>query len=201
MKQAKTSETSETSETSIMKNDIYPDLKRLFAETDGRGRKLSYTPQQVVEEFRQYVESLAANPIEVETEYQRQTQTIGESTSRQGQMRKQRFSRPPKVTDFVVRWLGKSMQWWSDISNSKRLGKQFSDIKNKITQYCYDCKLDGAIVGIYNANIIARDLGLHDKIAVEKKETDPIDGMTLEEVNAELKRLGMKTAEQGDETD
>ena len=181
-----------------MKNDIDPDLKRLFDETSNRGRKLSYTPEQVVEEFKLYVESLASNPIEVETEYQRQTQTNGEGTQRQGQMRKQRFSRPPKVTDFVVRWLGKNMSWWTEISESKRHGDKFSNIKDKITQYCYDCKLDGAIVGIYNANIIARDLGLQEKVAVEKKEKDQLDDMTPDEINAEKERL-MKLYKNGND--
>lgn len=166
-----------------MKN-IYPNLERLFEETSNRGRKLSYTPEQLVDEFGKYVESLAESPIELVTEY-KGGKSPGTKT--------ERFSRPPKVTDFVVRWLGKSMAWWAQISESKKRGEQFFNIKDKITQYCYDCKLDGAIVGIYNANIIARDLGLQDKIAVAKHE-DPIDNMTLEEVNAEIARLGMKPA-------
>lgn len=165
-----------------MKN-IYPNLERLFEETSNRGRRLSYTPEQLVEEFGKYVESLAESPIELVTEY-KGGKSPGTKT--------ERFSRPPKVTDFVVRWLGKSLQWWSDLSTSKRSGSKFSDIKDKITQYCYDCKLDGAIVGIYNANIIARDLGLQEKVAVEKRTPDPIENMTLEEVNAEIERLGMK---------
>lgn len=165
-----------------MKN-IYPDMKRLFEETGNRGRKLSYTPRQIIEEFGEYVKSLAESPIELVTEY-KGGKNPGTKT--------ERFSRPPKVTDFVVRWLGKSMSWWANIEQSKRNGNEFLNIKDKITQYCYDCKMDGAIVGIYNANIIARDLGLQEKVAVEKRPPDPIENMTLEEVNAEIERLGMK---------
>ncbi len=49
-----------------MKN-IYPDMKRLFEETGNRGRKLSYTPRQIIEEFGEYVKSLAESPIELVT--------------------------------------------------------------------------------------------------------------------------------------
>ena len=163
-----------------MENSIYPDLKRLFEETGNRGRKLAYTPEQLVEEFGEYVKSLSECTIELVTEY-KGGKSPGTKT--------ERFSRPPKVTDFVVRWLGKSMAWWNEIEGSKRRGNEFFNIKNKITQYCYDCKLDGAIVGIYNANIIARDLGLQEKVAVEKKEKDPLDDMTPDEINAEKERL------------
>lgn len=56
-----------------------------------------------------------------------------------------------------------------------------------INQYCADVKFDGAVVGIYNASIIARDLGLRDNITVSKPDDD--ENMTLDEVKAEIDRL------------
>lgn len=39
----------------------------------------------------------------------------------------------------------------------------YKDLITRIRQICYQNKLEGAIVGIYNANVIIRDLGLADK--------------------------------------
>lgn len=41
--------------------------------------------------------------------------------------------------------------------------KDFSEIIRKVEQIIYTQKFEGAAVGAYNANIIARDLGLSDK--------------------------------------
>ena len=165
---------------------FYPDVKNLFTETL-TGRRLSYTPTEVAEQFIAYIEDLQANPMEVETLYMKRRQNGNDDGARtaEGQQRKQNFYRAPKISDFVCRWLGKTMDWWGDIEKSKRAGRQFSDIKRKIEKYCYDAKLDGAIVGIYNANIIARDLGLKDKVEVDTRK---LDQRTPEEVEESIAR-------------
>lgn len=43
----------------------------------------------------------------------------------------------------------------------------FSDILSHIQQRCYVQKFEGAASGFYNANIIARDLGLVDRADIE----------------------------------
>lgn len=45
--------------------------------------------------------------------------------------------------------------------------KDFSDIITRIGKIIRDRKMTGAIVGVYNSNIIARDLGLGDKAILE----------------------------------
>lgn len=43
--------------------------------------------------------------------------------------------------------------------------KDLKTVITRIEQTIYDKKYSGAAVGLYNANIIARDLGLSDKVA------------------------------------
>lgn len=165
---------------------IYPDIKRLF-ESVTTGRTPKYTPLDLIREFCEYVESLRNSPLEVETEYRQQSSASGESSARKAQVRRQRFDRPPKVYDFVVRWLGMSESWWRLLGTSKRYSKLFLTVKEKIERYCYDCKFDGAVIGVYNASIIARDLGLKDRVEYETTKSE--DNMTLDEINAEIARL------------
>lgn len=167
---------------------IYPDIKRLF-DSITTGRTPKYTPLDIIREFGEYVESLRSMPLEVETEYRQQSSASRNdgASSRKAQVRKQRFDRPPKVYDFVVRWLGMSESWWRMLGTTKRNAKLFLTVKEKIERYCYDCKFDGAVIGVYNANIIARDLGLKDRVEYETTKSE--DNMTLEEINAEIARL------------
>lgn len=159
---------------------FYPDTKRLFEGL--RGRKLRYSPEQLAEEFIKYIEDLEENQIEVETNYRYQTS----NDERRQQRRTQRYARPPKILDFVTRWLGMTHQWWYALPNGKQ-GSRYAAVIERITQYCYDTKFDGAVVGLYNANIIARDLGLKDNIAVSKPTNE--EKLSIEEIEAEIKRL------------
>lgn len=159
---------------------FYPDTRRLFENL--RGRKARYSPEDLAEEFKKYIADLEENQIEVETNYRYQTS----NDERRQQRRTQRYARPPKILDFVTRWLGMTHQWWYSLPNGKR-GSDYEAVIERITQYCYDTKFDGAVVGLYNANIIARDLGLKENIAVSKHSAD--EHMSEEEIDAEIKRL------------
>lgn len=159
---------------------FYPDTKRLFDNL--RGRKARYSPEDLAEEFKRYIADLDENQIEVETNYRYQTS----NDERRQQRRSQKYARPPKILDFVTRWLGMTHQWWYSLPNGRR-GADYEAVIERITQYCFDTKFDGAVVGLYNANIIARDLGLKENIAVSKHTTDA--DMSEEEIEAEIKRL------------
>ena len=159
---------------------FYPDTKRLFANL--RPRKSKYTPEQLAKEFEDYIADLETNQIEVETNYRYQTS----NDERRQQRRTSKYARPPKILDFVTRWLGMSHQWWYALPKGKS-GAKYEAVIERINQYCYDVKFDGAVIGIYNANIIARDLGLRDNIAVTKSADD--DDMSLDDVKAEIERL------------
>ena len=159
---------------------FYPDTKRLFDNL--RGRKARYSPEDLAEEFKKYIADLEENQIEVETNYRYQAS----NDERRQQRRTQRFARPPKILDFVTRWLGMTHQWWYTLPHGKR-GADYEAVIERINQYCYDTKFDGAVVGLYNANIIARDLGLKENIAVSKREAD--EHLSEEALDAEISRL------------
>lgn len=159
---------------------FYPDMKRLFENL--RGRKARYSPEDLAEEFKKYIADLEENQIEVETNYRYMTS----NDERRQQRRSQKYARPPKILDFVTRWLGMTHQWWYSLPHGKR-GADYEAVIERITQYCYDTKFDGAVVGLYNANIIARDIGLKENIAVSKHSAD--EHMSEEDIDAEIKRL------------
>jgi hypothetical protein len=131
------------------------DVHRLFDSL--RGRKLAYTPLQIAKEFEAYVSDIQKHPIVKKTVYTKD----GDK-----QLREEHFDRPPMLSDFVCRWLGKSLRWWSELSLAKD-AEIFEAVKESISEYCRNIKMGGAYVGIYNANIVARDLGLAEKMNVE----------------------------------
>lgn len=58
-------------------------------------------------------------------------------------------------------FLGVNSQYFKDFKKS--CNKDFSLVIANVEQIIYTQKFEGAVVGAYNANIIARDLGLVDK--------------------------------------
>ena len=78
-----------------------------------------------------------------------------------------------------------------DDYKSNRDGRynDFVDIITRIDKIIRDRKMTGAIVGVYNSNIIARDLGLAEKREVETDDKKP---KTPEEKAARIKELTEK---------
>lgn len=147
---------------------LFPDIKRLF---DGiEGKKQKYSPMQIVEEFRAYIEDLKTNQITVDTVYVAQNVNGDENNTGRRQRRLQNSPRPPRIEDFVTRWLGMSRSWWYELPKGKK-GTAYAAVIERITEYCYNVKFGGATVGIYNAAIIARELGMHENVVV-KTESD-----------------------------
>lgn len=61
-------------------------------------------------------------------------------------------------------YLGCNDSYFRNFLNQERANKaEFSSVIENIKQVIYTQKFEGAAVGTYNANIIARDLGLRDK--------------------------------------
>ena len=54
-------------------------------------------------------------------------------------------------------------QFESDLDLENKIDKDFSNVITHVREIIYSQKFEGAAVGAYNANIIARDLGLADK--------------------------------------
>lgn len=66
-------------------------------------------------------------------------------------------------------YLGISEDTWRNYRDKK---PEYFEVTKLITDAMYDQKFSGASAGIFNANIIARDLGLKDKIETDHKSSD-----------------------------
>lgn len=51
---------------------------------------------------------------------------------------------------------------WRILSDLKKVSEDFSRVVSRIEQIIYTQKIEGAAVGAFNANIVARELGLKD---------------------------------------
>lgn len=66
-------------------------------------------------------------------------------------------------------YLGISEQTWRNYRDSN---PNYFEVTKLITDAMYDQKFAGASAGIFNANIIARDLGLKDKSEIDHQSSD-----------------------------
>lgn len=91
-------------------------------------------------------------------------------------------------------FIGLSRQGWQEYSEKP----DFSDIVKEIEDVIYSQKFEGAAADMLNANIIARELGLSDKVQNEhtgangKPLIPSAKEMTTDELKAELEALGVK---------
>lgn len=69
------------------------------------------------------------------------------------------FDTPYTLTGLVI-FLDVNSGFWSEF---KKNNPDYSEIITRIENIIYTQKFEGAAVGMFNANIIARDLGLNDK--------------------------------------
>lgn len=163
------------------KSDFYPDLKRLFSAPVGK--PLKYTPEQIRKEFEAYIADLKATPIRSNTNIKR--------CGAQGSEEKSIvniYPTPPRLADFITRWLGASWRWWAETSKSSR-GEEFSKIKAQIKEYCEGAMLNGAMCGLYKENLVSRYLGLaeHTENAVTaKQQVDMNTRYSVDDIPEEL---------------
>lgn len=116
-----------------------------------RGRPRKYTPSQLLSKFEEYIEDRLNRPIiEKETEYARHDEHRSEKESK--------VSHPQllSIGDFCI-FLGTYRAWWN------QLPEDFSIVKHHIATYIEQYQVKGASIGVFNANIISRLLGLTDK--------------------------------------
>ena len=72
-----------------------------------------------------------------------------------------KFLRPFTLKGFCL-YCDATEHWFIDFKKADH--KDFSYIIHKIEEIIYNQKFEGATIGIFNANIIARDLGLSENI-------------------------------------
>ena len=124
----------------------------LFVPFNARmGRPPKYTPSQLLKKFEEYTADREARPlVDMTTEQGKSGQNeIFKETKRV-------CPHPISIGDFCV-FLGVGESWW------RQLSEEFSSVKTRIGTYIAEYQLKGASSGVFNANIVARRLGLADK--------------------------------------
>lgn len=116
-----------------------------------RGRPRKFKPAELLEQFEKYLLDRMSNPIiekEEESGY----------TGNNGSAKTKEKSHPQllSVADFCV-FLGCSRNWWNELPD------EFLGVKSHISTYIDNFQLKGASIGVFNANIVSRLLGLKDK--------------------------------------
>ena len=117
----------------------------------GRGRPRKYTPAQLLQEFEVYVNERMAHPLVIE---ETEEGFVGKSCI--DKTKKKTIPQLLSIGDFCVH-LGTSRNWWNE------LPEDFLGVKTRISNFLEQYQLKGASAGVFNANIVARLLGLADK--------------------------------------
>lgn len=81
--------------------------------------------------------------------------------------------RPYTIAGFCV-YIDASREWWNRFKDSAT--PDFLQVLTRIEEIMYQNKFEGATVGIFNANIIARDLGLSEKTESKIQVEQPLFG-------------------------
>lgn len=81
--------------------------------------------------------------------------------------------RPYTIAGFCI-YIDSSREWWNKFKD--RASSDFLQVLTRIEEIMYQNKFDGATVGIFNANIIARDLGLAEKSESKVTVEQPLFG-------------------------
>ncbi len=125
------------------------------------GRKNKLTPLRLRNEAAAFMEDVVSNPF-----------IIKKQVMHQGAMEVLVEEKPRLMTiGKLCRYLGISLTTFHEYAKQEA----FADIIGDIKGIMYDYKLDGAAAGEFNANIIARELGLGERTVVELVEPPTAD--------------------------
>ena len=141
-----------------------------------RGRPRKFKPAELLDEFQNYIQDRMSNTI-VETE--EETGVVGKNSS--AKTKEKSHPQLLSVADFCV-YLGCSRNWWNELPD------EYLGVKSHISTYIDNFQLKGASIGVFNANIVSRLLGLKDKteltggdgltiVVKSQEEKDKIDNM------------------------
>lgn len=147
-----------------------------------KGRPPAYTPDKLWAEFERYVKWAQENPISVEFIYTKQKKGVKDEKS--AQKRTEEKPRLLSINGFLL-FIGLNDRWWAELTN------EFSRVKSAIKTYCEMGQIEYAAIGIFNANIISRLLGLADKSKIEHSGNvrTGLNIIVSDEETAELVRM------------
>ncbi|HRP54566.1 terminase small subunit [Agriterribacter sp.] len=83
-----------------------------------------------------------------------------------GKMIKVPVSRPYTLSGLCL-YLGASETFWRELRKREKQSEGFLSVITRIEEIIRTQKFEGAAAGAFNANIIARDLGLRDKMDID----------------------------------
>lgn len=157
---------------------LYPgivDFEKLYTNTTGK-----MPPKEIYTEFIKYRDDRMSKSIALTSMSKKQ----GEKTGKNAIV--STINKPCILTirDFVTVWLGKSIDWWVKLDKGRN-ARYYRVVKNYITTYIKEHKFKGAAVGIFNSQLIIRDLGLADKVTHEMTNIRDED-LTEEEMQDRL---------------
>lgn len=132
--------------------------------------KLFSTPELMWEAACEYFESIDSNPY---TKVEAKTVNIGDYQSEIA------LAHLPVMKPYTMQGLCRYLncndvyfnQFKENLKKDDPHYEGFSQILTRIRDIIYEQKFSGAASGFFNANIIARDLGLADKKELDKKVT------------------------------
>lgn len=134
------------------------------------------SPQEMLERAIEYFKWCEDNPLDEHKIFAQQGMIID------GEVKHKR----PYTQAGLCVYLGISEQTWRNYRDSN---PDYFEVTKLITDAMYDQKFAGASAGIFNANIIARDLGLKDKIETDHKSSDGSMSPARELTDEELMKI------------
>lgn len=81
----------------------------------------------------------------------------------------ERETQTPYTLSGLCLYVGASESWWKNFRKGDNLDNDFLSTITRIEDVIRTNKMEGAIVGVYNANIVSRDLGLQDNQEIRHK--------------------------------
>jgi len=156
-----------------------PEGNNFWTKRHKHGRdKIFKTPEELWEAACAYFDYVDKNPFTTDkctTDYNGTKETI------------EHHKKPYTLIGLCI-FCGVNTSYWRQFKGGDHV--DFSTVISQIEEVVYNQKYSGAASGIFNSNIIARDLGLADKKEVEQTEivADPLKGMTTEELKEVLRK-------------
>ena len=117
------------------------------------------SPQEMLERALEYFQWCEEHPLGEHKIFAQQGEIID------GEVKHKR----PYTQAGLCVYLGISEDTWRNYRDRK---PDYFEVTKLITDAMYDQKFSGASAGLFNANIIARDLGLKDKSEIDHQSSD-----------------------------
>lgn len=160
-----------TSKKAKPKNNAYqdrPDVatrfqkgNQMWKKRSKHGRdKIISSPELLEECLIEYLDSLEHTPFFEEKSHQFQGMIVRDAVARR---------RPPTLAGFCV-FIGICTNTFDNLKKTK--DPDFLRVIQLVEDIFFDEKFAGAASGVYNANIISRDLGLKDRSDVTTNDND-----------------------------